>query len=113
MSRRLFVVGKDGDVVGPRQFYARIAGRNGVKPRLAKKALKLIDISENAWREALAMKDMILYSPHTFADWNKQRKKIEKLRAHFWTRRSFSKGLKEAYAASVEFYHYRASQGMT
>jgi len=111
MSRRLFKIDRNGDIIGPRQYYSKIAGRSGVKPRMAKKANNYIELSEAAWREALAMKDMALYSPMTFDDWNKQRKKIEKLRAKFWTRRSFNHGLKEAYAVTIEFYQFRQSQG--
>lgn len=110
MSRRLFNI-VDGEVVGPRQYYGRIAGRSGVKPRMMKKALKLVDISEETWCQGLAMKDMIIYSPCTFNDWYKQHRVISKLRNVFFKRGSCSRGLKEAYATTIEFYNHRASQG--
>lgn len=104
MSRRLFQIDKRGQIVGPRQYYAPIAGRDATKPRLRKKAAKFIELSETAWREALNMKEMILHTPHTFDAWNKQRKVTEKLRSVFWKRRSFSRGLKEGYDVTVEYY---------
>lgn len=106
MARRLFNMDKNGEIVSVRSFYAKIAGRDATKPRLRKKALKLIEISENTWRESILMRDLLNDPQHTFEDYNKQRQKIEKLRNVFFTRRSFSGGLKEAHAAAVDFAYY-------
>ncbi|ARV76828.1 hypothetical protein PHABIO_197 [Pseudomonas phage Phabio] len=111
MSRRLFQITAAGTVVGPRDYYAKIAGRQGVKPRLAKKANKYIDIAENAWREGLRMKDMVINGELTFDLWNKQRRKIEALSSTFFRRRSFSQGLKEGYRVTVEYYEFQKAQG--
>lgn len=106
MTKRLFHINKNGEVVTVRQYYGRIAGRSGVKPRLEKKALKFIDISESTWRLSILMRDTLLDPQHTFADYNKLRKEIEKLRATFFARRSFNGGLKEAHRVAIDFAHF-------
>lgn len=111
MSRRLLQIKADGTILGPREYYSQIAGRQGVKPRLAKKANKLIDIAEETWREALRMKEMVINGELTFELWNKQRRTVEALHDNFFTRRSFNQGLKEAYRVTLEFYEFQRSLG--
>lgn len=111
MTRRLFQITAAGTIIGPRDYYAKIAGRQGVKPRLAKKANKYIDIAETTWREALRMKEMAINGELTFELWNKQRQTIEALRNNFFTRRSFNQGLKEAHRVTLEFYEFQRSLG--
>lgn len=106
MSRRLFEMGKDGEIVSVRSYYGKIAGRDATKPRLRKKARKLVEVSEETWKLSIQMKDTLLNPEHTFEDYNKLRKKIEKCRNVFFTRRSFSGGLKEAHACAVDFAYY-------
>lgn len=106
MSRRLFRQDKNGDVVTVRSFYGKIAGRTKTKPRIQKKALKLVEMSEETWRLSLVMKDTLLDPSHTFEDYNKLRKAIEKLRSKFFTKRSFNGGLKEAHQVAIDFAHF-------
>lgn len=111
MSRKIFQLAPNGTMLGPREFYSRIAGRQGVKPRLAKKANRYIDVAEETWRESLRMKEMVINGELTFELWNKQRRKIEALRSNFFSRRSFNQGLKEGYRVTVEFYEFQKSLG--
>lgn len=111
MSRRIFIKDKDGETIGPRRYYSSIAGRAGVKPRLAKKANKLIDADEATWRATLQIKDVLLFGDGLFESWYKHHRIIVKLLNNFGTRRSCSRGLKEAFTCAREFYWHRQSQG--
>lgn len=104
MVRRINKLGPDGTKVGPRHYYSRIAGRDATKPRLRKKALKYVELTEEGWREYLKLKDMMVYNKHTFEMWYRQVRVIEKIRNNFERRQSFNRGLYEAYEVCHTYF---------
>lgn len=106
MSSRLFALTETGFFT-PTEFYTRAASNPKVKPRLKKKAEKIVaNWAYLASRGKRALEAARL-GELTFEFWKAQRKEMRSLDLGYTTRYVYRDGLKAAYRSTLEYYDFQ------